>query len=183
MLKSSFSWPQWCGHQGWKMVYFWSCRNIQKMFPWVSKGYDVFGSEAKPLKAFVIETRFSPKIPVSFCHFKPLLLYSFSIFCWQHACMPKSAIFSTVNDMESAEFRGSAGYFHPWYILAKGTITITGAGADAEARNTDTRNKQVTFQNQAPFTNCASQINNTHVDNVANLDIVMPMHNLIDYLQ
>ena len=32
------------------------------------------------------------------------------------------------------------------YILAKGTIRITGAGADAAARNADERNKQVSIQ-------------------------------------
>ena len=48
-----------------------------------------------------------------------------------------------------------------WYILAKGTITITGAGANADARNADERNKGVTFKNCAPFTKCISRINNT----------------------
>ena len=38
------------------------------------------------------------------------------------------------------------------YVLVKGTITITGAGADAAARNVDARNKQVTFNNCVPFT-------------------------------
>ena len=32
-----------------------------------------------------------------------------------------------------------------------------------------------------PFTNCISEINNTQVDNVKNIDIVMPMYNLIEY--
>ena len=47
------------------------------------------------------------------------------------------------------------------YILAKGTITITGAGADAAARQTDERNKGVAFKNCAPFINCISEINDT----------------------
>ena len=65
----------------------------------------------------------------------------------------KSAIFFSVNDMESAEFCKSAGAFHHPsinHIVAKGIIIITGAGADAEAGNTDARNKQATFQNRAP---------------------------------
>ena len=32
-----------------------------------------------------------------------------------------------------------------------------------------------------PFTNCISKINNTQVDNTKNIDIVMPMYNLIEY--
>ena len=61
------------------------------------------------------------------------------------------------------------------YILVKGTITITGAGADAAARQTYERDKGVVFKNCARFTNCISEINNTQVDNAKDIDIVMPM--------
>ena len=37
------------------------------------------------------------------------------------------------------------------------------------------------FKNYAPFTNCISKINNTQVDNAKDIDIVMPMYNLIEY--
>ena len=47
------------------------------------------------------------------------------------------------------------------YILVKGTITITGAGADAAARQADERDKGVAFKNCGPFTNCIIEINNT----------------------
>ena len=57
------------------------------------------------------------------------------------------------------------------YILVKGTITANNtAAADADANNT---NKKVIFKNCAPFTNYISEINN--------IDIVMPMYNLIEY--
>ena len=67
------------------------------------------------------------------------------------------------------------------YILVKGTITIAGEGADAAARRADERDKGVAFKNCAPFTNCMSEINNTQVDNTKDIDIVMPMYNLIEY--
>ena len=67
------------------------------------------------------------------------------------------------------------------YILVKGTVTITGAGGDAAARRADERNKGVTFKNCAPFTKCISRINNTDIDNAHDIDIVMPMYNLIEY--
>ena len=67
------------------------------------------------------------------------------------------------------------------YILVKGTITIEGAGADAAVRQADERDKGVIFKNCAPFTNCISKINNTQVDNARDIDIVMPMYNLIEY--
>ena len=67
------------------------------------------------------------------------------------------------------------------YILVKGTITITGEGADAAAERADERDKGVTFKNCAPFTKCISRINNTDIDNAHDIDIVMPMYNLIEY--
>ena len=67
------------------------------------------------------------------------------------------------------------------YILVKGNITITGSGADVAARQTDGRDKGVAFKSCAPFTNCVSNINNTEIDNCKDIDIVMPMYNLIEY--
>ena len=67
------------------------------------------------------------------------------------------------------------------YILVKGTTTINGIGADAAARRADEREKGVAFKNCASFTNCISEINNTQVDNAKDIDIVMPMYNLIEY--
>ena len=63
------------------------------------------------------------------------------------------------------------------YILVKGTITITGAGDDA----TDKRNKGVTFKICTPFAKCISRINNTDIDNALDIDILMPMYNLLQY--
>ena len=67
------------------------------------------------------------------------------------------------------------------YILVKGKITIAGEGADAAARHADERDKRVAFKNFAPFTICISEINNTQVDSAKDIDIVMPMYNLIEY--
>ena len=67
------------------------------------------------------------------------------------------------------------------YILVKGRITITGAGDNAAARQADEIEKGVAFKNCAPFINWISEINNTQVDNARDIDIVMPMYNLIEY--
>ena len=56
------------------------------------------------------------------------------------------------------------------YILVKGTITITGAGADAAARRADEIEKGVTFKNCAPFVKCISRINNTDIDTTQDID-------------
>ena len=44
------------------------------------------------------------------------------------------------------------------YILARGTITVVGAGVENAARATDRNNKQVLFKNCTPFTDCISEI-------------------------
>ena len=67
------------------------------------------------------------------------------------------------------------------YILVKGTITITGDGNNAAARQADERDKRVTFKTWAPFTNCISRINNTDIDTAQYINIVIPMYNLIEY--
>ena len=41
--------------------------------------------------------------------------------------------------------------------------------------------KKVIFKNCAPFTGCISKINNTQIDNAEYIDVVMSMHNLIEY--
>ena len=64
------------------------------------------------------------------------------------------------------------------YILVKGTIIVNSTAAEgADANN---RNKKEIFKNCAPFTNCISEINNTQIDNAKDIDIVMPMYNLIE---
>ena len=61
------------------------------------------------------------------------------------------------------------------YILVSGTIEIPSTAAAPNKR------KNIITKNCAPFTDCISQINNTHIDNAKDIDIVMPMYNLIEY--
>ena len=63
------------------------------------------------------------------------------------------------------------------YILAKGTVKNT---VDEGAAN-NAANKNVILKNCALFTNCISRINNTQVDDVHDIDVVMPTYNLIEY--
>ena len=67
------------------------------------------------------------------------------------------------------------------YILGKGTITITGAGDDDNAKRLDERNEGAIFKNCARFTKSISRINNIDIANAQDIDIVMPIYNLIEY--
>ena len=57
------------------------------------------------------------------------------------------------------------------YILVDGTIRATNAHNAV----------RFALKNCAPFTKCNLEINDEHVDTAENLDIVMPMYNLIEY--
>ena len=63
------------------------------------------------------------------------------------------------------------------YILAKGTKSI----APQEGHDPNNRNKEVVFKNCAPFIDCISEINSTQIYNAKDINVVMPMHNLIEY--
>ena len=75
----------------------------------------------------------------------------------------------TYNDDKQIKFKttvlkSSLCDYSDAYILVKGTITITGEGNDAAARQQDERDKGVAFKNCAPFTSCKSDINNVDID-------------------
>ena len=65
------------------------------------------------------------------------------------------------------------------YVLVNRRITITGAGADRAVRRADERDKGLTFKNCVSFTKYINRINNTEIGNAKDIDIVMPMYNLI----
>ena len=57
------------------------------------------------------------------------------------------------------------------HIFLTGDITATGGDA----------NSRLAFKNCTQFTKCITDINDEHVDNADNLDIIMPIYNLIEH--
>ena len=53
--------------------------------------------------------------------------------------------------------------------------------ASADERDRDEMNRQVILKNNAPFISCISKINGVLVENAEDVDIVMPMYNLLEY--
>ena len=82
-----------------------------------------------------------------------------------------------------------------WYIINDENNTNYGLNKDTGEDNPDTikydtstitatnavNATRLALKNCAPFTKCNLEINNEHVDTAENLDIVMPMYNLIEY--
>ena len=64
------------------------------------------------------------------------------------------------------------------YIAIKGAIVVPNTGTATAPNN---RNKEVAFKNCASFTDWISEINNTQIDNVKDIDVVTNMYNLIEY--
>ena len=84
------------------------------------------------------------------------------------------------------------------YIVVKGNIIVNkktftandieepnNTAANVTATNTANDNlfgeKKLVFKNNAPFINCVSKINGVKIDNAEDLDVVMPMYNLLEY--
>ena len=63
-------------------------------------------------------------------------------------------------------------------IIVKGTITLTKKNVRGII---DIRNRFLVFKNNAPCINCISKINDVLIDNAEDLDVVMPMYNLLEY--
>ena len=75
---------------------------------------------------------------------------------------------------KTSKLRSDLCNFNDPYIVVKITITVTDPNDDAYG-------KKLAFKNNALFLSYISKINNTLVDNAEDLDIVMPMYNLIEY--
>ena len=62
--------------------------------------------------------------------------------------------------------------FSDAYIVVKGTITVTNPDNNAY-------DKKIHFKNNVLFVSCNSKLNNTLIDNTEDLDVVIPMYNLL----
>ena len=77
---------------------------------------------------------------------------------------------STTIKFETKVIKSSLSDYSDAYILVTGNIATTCGNA----------NTKVAFKSCAPFTKCVTHINDEHVDGAHNLDITMPMYNLIE---
>ena len=68
-------------------------------------------------------------------------------------------------------------YIYIYIKYIKGTTTIIREGAAAVTRQAAERNEGAIFKNCAPF--CIGEITNTQTDNAKDLNVIMPMYNLI----
>ena len=95
-----------------------------------------------------------------------------------------NSLSNTYNENKSIRFktpmlRSDLCDYADAYILVNGTITVT---ANAEANNIrDKRNRPLILKNNAPFVSCITKINNELIEDAEDLDVLMPMYNLLEY--
>ena len=98
-----------------------------------------------------------------------------------------NSLLNTYNENKSIRFktptlRSNLCDYSDAYILVKGTITVTGPGANNVANNIrDKRNRPLILKNNAPFLSCITRINGELIEDANDLDIVIPMYNLLEY--
>ena len=91
-----------------------------------------------------------------------------------------NSLSNTYNENKSIRFktpmlRSDLCDYSDAYILIKGTITV--------ARNAprDRQNRPVILKDNAPFISCITRINGGLIEDADDLDVVMPMYNLLEY--
>ena len=91
-----------------------------------------------------------------------------------------NSLLNTYNENKSIRFktpmlRSNLCDYSDAYILVNGTITVTGNHPG------DRQNRPLTLKNNAPFISCITRINGELIEDADDLDIVMPMYNLLEY--
>ena len=98
-----------------------------------------------------------------------------------------NSLLNTYNKNKSIRFknpmlRSNLCDYSDAYILFKGTNTVTGPGANNSANNiTDKQNRPLILKNNAPFGSCITRINDELIEDANDLDIAIPMYNLLEY--
>ena len=72
--------------------------------------------------------------------------------------------------IKTSMLRSDSCDFSDAYIVVKGNITVLRPN-----------NAQKKKKKNAPFINCISKTNGVKIDNVEDLDVVMPIYNLLEY--
>ena len=96
-----------------------------------------------------------------------------------------NSLSNTYNENKSVRFktpmlRSNICDYANAYILVKGTITVNGIVNGVE-NEINRRHRTLILKNNTPFVSCITRINRELIEDVDDLDIVMPIYNLLDY--
>ena len=96
-----------------------------------------------------------------------------------------NSLSNTYNENKSIRFktpmlRSDLCDYADAYILVNGTITVNGIANGVE-NEIVRRNRPLILKNNAPFVSCMTKINNEFIEDADDLDVVIPMYNLLEY--
>ena len=91
-----------------------------------------------------------------------------------------NSLSNTYNENKSIRFktpmlRSDLYDYADAYILVNGTILVNGLNPR------DRQNRSLILKNNAPFASCITRINGELIEDADDLDLVMPMYNLLEY--
>ena len=98
-----------------------------------------------------------------------------------------NSLSNTYNENKSIRFktrmlRSHLCDYSDGYILVEGTIIVTAPGDNNNVNNIrDKRNRPLISKNNAPFVSCITRINGELIEDADELDIVIPIYNLLEY--
>ena len=95
-----------------------------------------------------------------------------------------NSLSNTYNENKSLRFktpmlRSDLCDYADAYILVNGTITVMPAAGANNIR--DKKNRKLILKDNAPIVSCITRINGELIEDADDLDIVMPMYNLLEY--
>ena len=95
-----------------------------------------------------------------------------------------NSLSNTYNENKSIRFktpmlRSDLCDYADAYILVNGIITVTTNSGANNIR--DKKDRKLILKNNAPFVSCITRINGELIEDADDLDIVMPMYNLLEY--
>ena len=91
-----------------------------------------------------------------------------------------NSLSNTYNENKSIRFktpmlRSDLCDYADAYILVNGVVLVNGLNP------IDRQNRPLILKNNAPFVSCITRINNEIIEDADDLDLVMPMYNLLEY--
>ena len=96
---------------------------------------------------------------------------------WIEVQSQSGSIYNTSKPMrfKTSMLRSDLCHYSDAYVWVNGIITVP------NPNNNVNFDRRLTLKNNAPFISCISKINSELVENAEDLDIVMPMYNLLEY--
>ena len=90
-------------------------------------------------------------------------------------------IVTVIKNLRLIKLKRSSSDYRYAYILVKEIIILAGEGLSKPSKVAEKNIEQVLFKNCVPFTDSICKVNNMQANNAKDLDVIIPMYNLLEY--